>query len=90
MKTRKKDYPPRRHRTNNVHSLFLILFIIIGVCIVLMMHGCRTPNGCRATRNMSGYGLNQSTSTKVMKLIDKYHGTWVKCNETGIVCVSGR
>ncbi len=67
---------PHRNRRTNIHIwlLCLIGFIIFLAC------SCSSPRrGCYGVRGMSGYSLRS--------LIDKYHGSWVKCNETGIVCV---
>lgn len=80
-----KKHPHRNRRTNiHIWILCIIGFIIFMACSCSPKFGCPAHTG---KRYMSGYGLNQSTSSEVMKLIDKYHGTWVKCNETGIVAV---
>ena len=75
---------PHRNRRTNIHIwlLCLIGFIIFLAC------SCGSPRrGCYGTRNFSGYGLKKETSERIKKLIDRYKGSWVRCNETGLVCI---
>lgn len=65
MTTSKYDYPPRQRRML-IHSWFVILFFIMAAMAFLM--SCSPHTGCKATRNLSGYG-------------------WIKCKETGKVCI---
>ena len=54
---------PHKYRRSFIHSLFWILFLVIGLCIV----SCSPQRGCRQTRNLSGYSwLKNNESGKVI------------------------
>ena len=84
-KTKMIRHPHRNRRTNiHIWLLCLIGFIIFLACSCSPKFGCPAHTG---KRYMSGYGLNQQTSNKIRKLIDKYGGAWVYCPDTHILGV---
>lgn len=42
---------PHKYRRSFIHSLFWILFLVIGLCFI----SCSPQRGCRQTKGMAGY-----------------------------------